>query len=116
MKPGADLGNHRRLNDCADDLHAAPAPRRLGVYELPGQSFKTTNCLESVNALVEERCAKVDHWKSSNQRHRRLTAALLDIEPRLRRGKGHQHLGKLQTALRRALDLNASPSREQRAA
>ncbi len=89
---------------------------RLGVYELLGQSFKTTNCIESVNALVEERCAKVDHWKSSNQRHRWLAAALLDIEPRLRRVKGYQHLGKLQTALERALNLNASPSREQKAA
>ena len=41
---------------------------RLGVYGVLGRSFKTTNCLESVNALVEERCAKVDHWKNSSQR------------------------------------------------
>ena len=40
---------------------------RLGVYAVLGRSFKTTNCLESVNALVEERCAKVDHWKNSSQ-------------------------------------------------
>ena len=39
---------------------------RLGVYGALGRSFKTTNCLESVNALVEERCAKVDHWKNRN--------------------------------------------------
>jgi len=90
--------------------------QRLGVYELLGQSFRTTNCIESVNALVEERCAKVDCWKSSNQRHRWLAAALLDIEPRLRRVKGHQHLGKLQVALRRALNLEASPNRERLAA
>ena len=32
---------------------------RLGVYAVLGRSLKTTNCLESVNALVEERCAKV---------------------------------------------------------
>lgn len=37
---------------------------RLGVYRVLGDflSFKTTNCLESVNAVVEERCAKVDAW------------------------------------------------------
>jgi transposase-like protein len=29
----------------------------LGVYEVLGLSFKTTNCLESANALIEERCA-----------------------------------------------------------
>lgn len=43
---------------------------RLGVYGVLGASFKTTNCIESVNALIEERCAKVDAWKNSNQRHR----------------------------------------------
>ena len=43
---------------------------RLGVYGVLGRSLKTTNCLESVNALVEERCAKVDHWKNSSQRQR----------------------------------------------
>jgi putative transposase len=74
---------------------------RLGIYELLGVSFKTTNCIESVNALVEERCSKVDSWKTSNQRQRWLATALLDIEPRLRRVKGHHHLSKLITALRR---------------
>ena len=39
---------------------------RLGVYGVLGRSFKTTNCLESGNALIEERCAKVDHWKNSS--------------------------------------------------
>ena len=33
---------------------------RLGLYGVLGRSLKTTNCLESINALVEERCAKVD--------------------------------------------------------
>ena len=33
--------------------------------------------LESINALVEERCAKVDHWQNSSQRHRWLATALL---------------------------------------
>ena len=53
----------------------------LGVYGVLGCSFKTTNCLESVNALVEERCAKVDHWKNSSQGQRWLATALVDIEP-----------------------------------
>jgi len=43
---------------------------RLGVFALVGLSFKTTNCLESINALVEERCAKVDRWTNSHQRQR----------------------------------------------
>ncbi len=79
---------------------------RLGVYGVLGRSLKTTNCIESVNALVEERCA-VDYWKNSNQRQRWLTTALLEIEPRLRRVVGYRHLPKLREALKRELKLDA---------
>jgi putative transposase len=80
------------------------------VFPLLGESFKTTNCLESINAAVEERCAKVDHWVNSAQRHRWLAAALLDIEPRLRRVKGYRHLPKLREALQRELKINGTTS------
>lgn len=78
---------------------------RLGVFANLGRSFKTTNCLENVNGLVEERCAKVDCWKNSHQRHRWLATALLEIEPRLRTVCGHKHLGALRDALQRELKL-----------
>jgi putative transposase len=83
---------------------------RLGVYAVLGRSFKTTNCLESVNALVEERCAKVDHWKNSSQRQRWLATALVDIEPRLRKVVGYRHLPKLREALQRELKIEAKTS------
>jgi transposase-like protein len=79
---------------------------RLGLYGVLGRSLKTTNCLESVNALVEERCAKVDHWQSSSQRHRWLATALVDIEPRLRKVMGYRHLPKLREALKRELKID----------
>lgn len=78
---------------------------RLGVYGVLGRSLKTTNCLESVNALIEERCAKIDHWKNSSQRQRWMATSLLDIEPRLRKLMGYRHLPKLRDALRRELNL-----------
>jgi transposase-like protein len=78
---------------------------RLGVFETIGYSFKTTNCLENVNGMVEERCAKVDHWKNSNQKQRWMVAALIDIEPRLRRVRGYRHLPKLRDAIQRELKL-----------
>lgn len=78
---------------------------KLGMFALLGRSFKTTNYLENVNSLVEERCGKVDCWKNSSQRHRWLATALLDIEPRLRRVVGHRHLVKLREVLRRELKL-----------
>lgn len=87
---------------------------RLGLFEVLGRSFKTTNCLENINGLIEERCAKVDCWKNSSQRQRWMAAALLDIEPRLRRVMGHRHLPKLREALRR--ELRIEPSTERKAA
>ena len=67
-----------------------------------GISLKTTNCLESLNSLVEQRVASVDRWRTSDQKQRWLAAALLDIEPRLRRIKGFRALPLLRTAVERA--------------
>ena len=83
---------------------------RLGVYGVLGRSFKTTNCVESVNALVEERAAKVDHWKNSSQRQRWMASALVDIEPRMRRVQGYRHLPKLRVALHRELKIETKSS------
>lgn len=99
----------------AEALEETLTLHRPGVYDVLGASFKTTNCLESVNALAEERCAKVDVWKNSNQRHRWLATALLEIERRRRRVKAHPHLPKLEAALRRALNIDPVPIREQKA-
>ena len=72
---------------------------RLGVFGVLGTSLKTTNCLESINALVGQRTDKVDHWRTSDQKQRWLAAALVDIEPRLRRIKGYRSLPLLRAAL-----------------
>lgn len=79
---------------------------RLGVFALLGRSFKTTNCLESVNAQAEELCHRVDYWKNSNQKQRWLAAALLDIEPRLYRVQGYEHLPRLREAIIKELKLS----------
>jgi transposase-like protein len=83
---------------------------RLGVFASLGRSFKTTNCLENVNGLVEERCAKVDCWKNSNQRQRWLATVLLDIEPRLRTVVGYRQLQLLRKALQRELKIRKPAS------
>ncbi|MGB3399826.1 MAG: IS256 family transposase [Candidatus Deferrimicrobiaceae bacterium] len=88
---------------------------RLGLFGKLGRSFKTTNCLESINAQVEERCGKVDAWKNSSQKQRWLASALLDIEPRLRKVMGHKHLPGLREALRSELKLDAGEPRKRAA-
>jgi len=78
---------------------------RLGVFALLGRSFKTTNCLESVNSQAEQLCHRVDYWKNSNQKQRWLAAALLDIEPRLYKVQGYKHLPRLREAIMKELNL-----------
>ena len=106
--------NQSAAGSLAEGLEETLTLHRLGVFALLGLSFKTTNCLESINALVEARCAKVDRWTHSNQRQRWLATALWDIEPRLRKVKGYQHLPRLRAALQRALNLQP-PTRKKAA-
>jgi len=108
--------NQSAAASLAEGLEETLTLHRLGVFALLGMSFKTTNCLESANALIEERCAKVDAWKNSSQRHRWLAAALLDIEPRWRRVRGYQHLPKLAEAVARTLKIKIARVREKKAA
>jgi putative transposase len=86
---------------------------RLGLFAKVGRSLKTTNVLESVNAQAEQRCGRVDHWKNSNQKHRWLATALLNIEPRLRRLLGYRHLHALRTAIQNELGINRPDQRDQ---
>ncbi len=114
-----DLASIRRelveLNQSAvasldEGLEETLTLHRLGVFALVGRSLKTTNVLESVNAQAEQRCGRVDHWKNSNHKQRWLAAALLDIEPRLRKLLGHRHLGQLRTAIQKDLGITAPDS------
>ena len=114
---------HRELEDrtqsaarsLAEGFDETLTLHRLGLYAVLGRSLKTTNCLESVNALVEERCAKVDHWQNSRQRHRWLATALVDIEPRLRKVMGDRHLPTLRAALKRELKIDTTTSKKKAA-
>ena len=100
-----------RIRHLAEGLDETLTLHRLGVYGVLGRSLKTTNGLESINTLIEERCAKVDHWQNSSQRQRWLATALLDIEPRLRKVMGYRHLPRLRDALKRELKIDTTTSK-----
>ena len=72
---------------------------RLGLFKELGRSFKTTNCIENLNSLIANRTGKVDRWRNSEQKHRWLATAILDIEPRLRTVVGYRQLPRLRSAL-----------------
>jgi Transposase, Mutator family len=102
------LVNPSAVESLQEGLEETVTLHRLGLAGTLGASLQTTNCLESIFAQVEQRTAKVDHWRTSDQKQRCMAAALLDIEPRLRRIKGHRHLPGLQRAL--AAEVKGIPS------
>lgn len=81
---------------------------RLGLFKELGTSFKTTNCIESLNRQVGIYTDRVDYWKNSDQRQRWVAAACLEIEPHLRKVKGYRHLKTLRQAMS---NVNAAPER-----
>lgn len=97
--------NESAVRSLDEGLEETLTLHRLGMFGLVGRSLKTTNILESVNAQAEERCGRVDNWQNSNQKQGWLAAALLDIEPRLRRLLGHRHLPALREAIKEELKI-----------
>jgi putative transposase len=99
------LINQSAVSSLDEGLEETLTLHRLGLFRELGISFKTTNCIESLMALVGQRTDKVDYWRNSDQKHRWLGAALLDIEPRLRKVKGYRYLPQLRVALQREIEM-----------
>lgn len=106
LKPSLALMNASALNSLEEGLEETLTLHRLGLMPQLKQSFRTTNCIESLNAMVAQRTRNVKRWNNSDQRYRWLAAALLDIQPRLRRIKGYRFLPTLRLALRKHLQLD----------
>lgn len=94
-----EIINVQAATSLDEGLEETLTVHRLGLYEVLGVSFKTTNCLESINALLGQRTDKVDYWVNSGQKQRWVATSLLDIEPTLRKVKGYRHLPLLRSAI-----------------
>jgi putative transposase len=91
--------NESAARSLEEGLEETLTLHRLGVFPELGVSFKTTNLIESVMARVEARTAKVDRWRTSDQKLRWCAAALGVMERQFRRVKGCTQLPLLQRAL-----------------
>lgn len=78
---------------------------RLGLAEELRLSFASTNVIESIQAHVGRLTDHVDRFRNSDQKHRWVGTALLEIEPRLRRVRGLKHLPALRAALQRETEV-----------
>ncbi|MGQ0571234.1 MAG: hypothetical protein ACT4P5_17160 [Armatimonadota bacterium] len=92
--------NEDAARSLAEGLDETLTLHRVGLADRLGVSLNTTNGLESILAVVEQRVGNVDRWTTSDQKQRWLATALLEIEPRLRRLCGYRALPQLRIALR----------------
>ena len=72
--------NHSAARSLEEGLDETLTLHRLNVFAELGTSFKTTNLLESVMARVEAKTARVDRWRTSDQKLRWCASALLAVE------------------------------------
>ncbi len=95
------LYNASAAKSLEEGLEETLTLHRLGVFEQLGTSFKTTNCIESLNRQVGIYTDRVSYWKNSDQRRRWVAAACLEIEPQLRTVMGYRHLNSLRLAMKK---------------
>ena len=112
LKPELNLMNQSALTSLEEGLEETLTLHRLGMMPFLKCSFRTSNCIESLNSMTGDLTRKVKRWTHSPQRHRWVATALLDIEPRLRRVKGYKHLPMLRQALKNDLNLDNQDARQ----
>lgn len=94
------LINQSAVNSLDEGLEETLLLQKLGVFEKLGKSFKTTNCIEYVNRQLQMYTGRVSHWKNSDQRRRWVATSLIEIELRLQRVQGWEHLKELREAMK----------------
>lgn len=97
------IDNESAAASLLEGLEETLTLHRLNVFPELGVSFKTTNLIESVMSRVEDRTARVDHWRTSDQKLRWVASALQAAERQFRRVKGYEKLPLLKQALMRVL-------------
>jgi outer membrane receptor for Fe3+-dicitrate len=93
--------NQSAVNSLDEGFEETLMLQRLGLFEKLSKSFKAANCIENVNKQLELYTGRVSCWQNSDQRRRWVATALLEIEPRLNRVMGHEHLKELRMGMKR---------------
>jgi putative transposase len=93
-----------RLNPSAarsleEGLEETLTIHRLALPELLRRSLASTNIIESVFSGVEDYCRRVKRWRAGDHLQRWVASALLKVESRFRRLKGHKEMPALLSAL-----------------
>lgn len=96
--------NRRAAKSLQEGLEETLTLHRLRIYPILGRSFRTTNCIESVNSCLGKYIGRVKNWSSSEMRYRWVTSGLIEIEKRMQRIFNYKKIPKLKAALKREVE------------
>lgn len=103
IKTELRLINESAVKSMEEGFEETLTLHRLGMHRELQRSFKTTNMIESIHALVGQKTDKIDYWRNSSQKQRWVATSLLYIEQRLNKVNGYRHLRELRNALQREI-------------
>jgi transposase-like protein len=97
--------NRSAANSLEEGLEETLTMHRLGLVEILGRSFTTTNLIENLNSQLVKYIRKVKRWVNSEMKSRWVAVALLEIENKMRRINNYNKLHLLRTAIKSELDI-----------
>jgi len=97
--------NRTAANSLDEGLDETLTIHRLGLVEVLGRGFTTTNFIENLNSQLAKYIRKVKRWINSDMRARWVAVALIEIEKKMRRINRYEKLHLLRTALKAELKL-----------
>jgi transposase-like protein len=100
------LMNQSAAKSLDEGLEETLTLHRLGLAEELRLSFASANVMESIQAGIGRLTDHVDRYRTSEQKHRWVGTALLEMEPRWRKVRGLKHLLNLRAAIQRELGIN----------
>jgi transposase-like protein len=108
------LINESAVSSLDEGFEETLAIHRLGMHEELKRSFRTTNIIESIMAMVGQKTWKIDYWKNSSQKQRWVASSLLYAEQRLNRVNGYRYLSSLRKVIQ--IELGITEGKEVAAA
>lgn len=97
--------NRTAASSLNEGLEETLTIHRLGLVEILGCAFTTTNLIENLNSQLAKYIRKVKRWINPDMKSRWVAVSLLEIEKKMRRINRYEKLHLLRTALKTELKL-----------
>ena len=97
--------NRSAANSLEEGLEETLTMHRLGLVEILGRSFTTTNLIENLNSQLVKYIRKVKRWINPEMKSRWVAVALLEIENKMRRINNCNKIHFLRTAIKSELNI-----------